>query len=391
MKNIMKYSVGLVLSIMIMAGCTTPGTVNNYYGYNNNPQTPPNKDQTYKAGDLDKQEAYIKKSNDWHNPLQEANQGQVNADSNSNVTNNIYLSNSPDQYAGVYGGSMYVPVIVPWWYRYQGWGCSYYSPYTNFSMGFDPYWDWYSPWYNYNPYYGYNWYMNPYAGCYAWYNQPYYSYHRNHVSRERIYRDFGVRRSSYAHISEGSYNNHDYISQSRSYSSSSSRGTGTTNGTYSRSGSGTNTAKSYSRANSANNNSGSSVVRSSNSSSVRSNSSVTNNRGQSYSRTAGSIYRSTQNIPTANTRSSSTYRSNGQSGSSVSPSYSSPTTRSGGQSNEGVSTRSSSSSPSPSSSGTSVRSSGSSPSSSGSSSGSSSRSSGGSSSGSSSSPRGGRR
>jgi len=167
----MKKYLYLLLPLLAMA-CSTTSTNNSYYGYDNNPSV---------RDDDDFEDA------NWSNPMA-TNNNTSNVDRNNNIDNSQY------------SGPVYVPVIVPWWNSYHGWGSDYRRKrgvYVHYSNYWGP--EWYSPWYSYHPYHGVTWYDYWYVRPHYrhWHSQPVYSYSDRPIRRTQG-RTYGSSRGTYS-------------------------------------------------------------------------------------------------------------------------------------------------------------------------------------------------
>ena len=133
----MKY-LYLISFTLILGACTSYNYDNPYYGYSNSQDV------------VEDEEDYD--DNGWVNPMSDQNNQQ---NSKQNLSNNQNL------------GTNYVPVIVPWWNGYYGWGNTPRSRYGFYGY-YSNYWgpEWYSPWYSYHPYYGVTWQQHWYDNHY---------------------------------------------------------------------------------------------------------------------------------------------------------------------------------------------------------------------------------
>jgi len=180
----------LLLIPVFFVSCTTYNSSNSYYGYDNSQEV------------IDEQD--LNDGDEWQNPLASNNEpDQVQRVQNSNKTQ--------------YNGPQYVPVIVPWWNGYYGWG-NMPRRRAGVSVYYTNYWgpEWYSPWYSYHPYYGVTWYD-------YWYVRPHHRHwQRNHIPS---YTDRPIRRNQPrdAGNSRGTYsvynprNNTRAVSNTRTY------------------------------------------------------------------------------------------------------------------------------------------------------------------------------
>lgn len=194
-----KYLVLLVP--LVMVACSSYNPDDSYYGYDNNPTIKKDNDAVFD-------------DNNWSNPLAN-NNSQTEVIRKENVNRNDY------------SGPVYVPVIVPWWNSYYGWGA---SPrrrggvYVHYSNYWGP--EWYSPWYSYHPYHGVTWYDYWYVRPHYrhWYNQPVYSYYDRPIRRSEA-RRYGNSRGTYSVYnprgsSRSARNTRDYNPRSARYTSS---------------------------------------------------------------------------------------------------------------------------------------------------------------------------
>ncbi len=211
MKKILSMLASVAVIGIILTGCSTTNTGEDYFGYS----------PKHKVQEPDVRTIYDNNNNNaddnqgtWQNPLSD------NYDNTYSNAGGVYNSYNP----------LYVPVIVPWWYNYYGWMSypfyrrHYYSGFY-ISFGYSPfddyYNDWYSPWYDYNPYYGYYWPTNTYYGYYGWFRQPYYAYNPG-PAVPRKNRNFGPSRDGNVLTNSGTGG--DWRINRTGYSGSSSSG-----------------------------------------------------------------------------------------------------------------------------------------------------------------------
>lgn len=192
----MRKYIFLLLPILVMS-CSTTSTNNSYYGFDNNPTE-------RESEDLD--------DANWSNPM------ATNTNNNNDVVRNDNVDNSQ------YNGPVYVPVIVPWWNSYHGWGSvprRRSGVYVHYSNYWGP--EWYSPWYSYHPYHGVTWYdywyVNPHYR--HWHSQPVYSYNDRPIRRSEG-RSYGSSRGTYSVYNPRGTNSNNR-SSSRNYNPRSER------------------------------------------------------------------------------------------------------------------------------------------------------------------------
>ncbi|MCK5741040.1 MAG: hypothetical protein KAH48_02390, partial [Chlorobi bacterium] len=231
MKKNLKLATMILAAALTVTSCASTSS-NDYYGYNNTPVT------GYEAQTYAGRGQLIEDQNNnegWSNPLSE-NYDEANYVSESQYGNQVvyYNASSP----------MYVPVIIPWWHRYNDW---LYSPgfsiYASYHRGWYSGYNWYSPFYDYHPYYGWSWPHRHYYGGYyghhyndwyyrghhSWWHQPRYGYSHNRYvsSRPRSVRRFGPSRGSVSDYNRNSRRStvasSRYASNTRSSRDASSR------------------------------------------------------------------------------------------------------------------------------------------------------------------------
>ncbi len=171
----MRYLMFLIISLVTFA-CSSYDPGSSYYGYDNDPKAKQNDDPVFDN------------NSNWSNPLNNTNNNQQDVVRNDNVNRTQY------------NGPVYVPVIVPWWNSYHGWGMTprrRSGVYVHYSNYWGP--EWYSPWYNYHPYHGVTWndywYVRPHYR--HWYNQSVYTYYDRPIRRNE-FRSYSSNRGTYS-------------------------------------------------------------------------------------------------------------------------------------------------------------------------------------------------
>lgn len=220
-----------VFGFAVNSCSTTSGEKNDYFGYNNNPSA--EEDETKYASQTRGANAGTEDA-EWSNPLSdgttEAKYGYTDSreeeqqtEEKTVVVHYKYYNTSP----------MYVPVVVPWWNVYYGWGYRP-SPYRAY-ISYGPHWvdwgwwhwDWYSPRYSYHPYHGYYWPSHHHYGYYRWHHYPYHNYVVESKKVNRMNRNFGANRGTYTKVGSGVSPGDNARSSSRVGGVASTRTTGT--------------------------------------------------------------------------------------------------------------------------------------------------------------------
>ena len=189
MKHYIKYLSIIIAAAFIISGCASTGSSGDYFGYNNDPKPIEDEKRIENKAEV----ITAKSKDDWVNPFSEDYTQEANA---SYGGENITIVNQ-------YTYPSYVPVVVPWWGRYNGYYSMprsgfyiSYSYYPRYYYGWD--WYWYSPYYDYHPYYGYRiasrpwWYDNYWYGGYVGYSG--YSESRKPEKKVKTVRNFGPSR-----------------------------------------------------------------------------------------------------------------------------------------------------------------------------------------------------